>query len=124
MAKTITNIITWLSDWFYKKEDVNTGVIINTQKYNNIKDGESSNLTLTSQESISAAINTKLGELSSIAGTEIIKVVEDKGTAGADTMNKLFITAESGKINVYYTKATTTNGNTTYEWKKNGYRYS
>ena len=71
--------------------------------------------TAQTQASINSAINTKLGELSSV---EVIKVVSDKGTASASTMNKLYIVSESGKVNVYYTKQSGSGTSATYSWQK------
>ena len=67
--------------------------------------------TAQTQASINSAINTKLGELSSV---EVIKVVANKGTASASTMNKLFIEVGSESTDVWYTKQS---GNT-YTWAK------
>ena len=78
----------------------------NSNTYSNI--GTSTNAT---QQQINKAINDTLGDLH---GIEIIKIVSDKGTASADTMNKLYIVSENNKVNVYYTKQ---NGNT-YSWVK------
>ncbi len=67
------------------------------------------------QGAINTAIDTAIGNLQSI---KAIEVVSTKPTASADTMNKLYIVAEtvSGvqKVNVYYTKQT----GSTYEWVK------
>lgn len=41
-----------------------------------------------------------------------IDITDDKGTASADTMNKLFIEVGQSKVDIYYTEK---NGNT-YSW--------
>lgn len=62
------------------------------------------------QQEINSAINTIIGALK---GADFIRVVSDKGTASADTMEKLYI--EVGETtDVYYT---TKNGNN-YSWNK------
>ena len=73
-----------------------TTFISNDQKYNNIKSGESSTVTLTNQKLINDAINTKLGsKLESVASGNI--------TNGAVTLAKL-------NSDVYDTTAGGTNG--------------
>ena len=66
-----------------------------------------------SQADINAAISSKLAALS---GIDVINVVDDKGTASASTMHKLYIEVGQNSTDIYYTKATTSNGNTTYAW--------
>ena len=87
-----------------------TDIIKEANALSNI--GTSANAT---QQTINGKINEAIGQLK---GIEFIKVVSDKGTASADTMNKLYIVSENNKVNVYYTKATTSGGNTTYDWEK------
>ena len=70
------------------------------------KSGESTTVTLTDQAKINGAIDTKLGELTSL---KFIEIVDSKPSASASTMNKLYIVSEDNKVNVYYTKKT---GNT------------
>ena len=78
----------------------------NASNYTNI--GELSNGA--SQQAINSAINTKLGVLT---GLEFIRVTSNKGSASADTMNKLII--EVGETtDAYYTIQ---NGNN-YSWSK------
>ena len=45
---------------------------------------------------------------------DVIKIVTDKGTASADTMNKLYIEVANDTADVYYT----VENNSTYTWKK------
>lgn len=47
-----------------------------------------------------------------------IRVVSDKGTASADTMDQLFIEVGVSKTDVYYTVRTGTSPNYTYSWHK------
>jgi len=89
--------------------NVNTADLPNSETYANI----GSNLT--NQKLINDGINTKLGELESIS---FIVVTDTKPTASADTMGKLYIISENSKVNVYYTKATSSGGSTTYSWVK------
>ena len=63
------------------------------------------------QQAINSAINTKLGD---ILGIEVIKVVTDKGTASASTMNKLFIEVGSNATDIYYT----VEDDGSYSWSK------
>lgn len=65
------------------------------------------------QQAINAAINTKLGE---ILGIDVIKVTDNKGTASASTMNKLYIEVGANSTDVYYTKSSGTGNNITYSW--------
>ena len=74
--------------------------------------GTSANAT---QHDINDAINTVIGQLK---GIDFIRVVSDKGTASADTMNALYIVSEDNKVNIYYTKATGSGNNITYSWEK------
>lgn len=82
-----------------------TTTITNSETYSNL--GSS----LTTQKLVNDAINTKIGELSSI---KAVQVVADKGTASASTMNKLYIVSENNKVNVYYTKESSGS----YSWQK------
>lgn len=68
-----------------------------------------------SQQDINSALNSVIGALK---GVEFIKITNNKGTASADTMNKLFIDISGSTTDIYYTKSTTTNENTTYSWVK------
>ena len=86
-----------------------SSTITDTATYSNI--GNSAQ----TQASINSAINTKLGELS---GIEVIKVVSDKGTASASTMNKLYIEVGANSTDVYYTVKSGTSPNFTYSWNK------
>ena len=88
-----------------KSHNQASSTITDSTTYSNIGN------TAQNQASINSAINTKLGELSSI---EFIKVVTNKGTASASTMNKLYIEVGSEHTDVYYTKQS---GNT-YSWAK------
>ena len=93
-----------------------TTTITNNQAYNNIKSGESSTLTLTSQKLINDAINTRLGELSNI--NFIVFGENPKPTASANTMGYLLVINEDNKINFYYTRDKGASANPRYEWEK------
>jgi hypothetical protein len=88
-----------------------TNTITNIIALDNILAGESIELTLDTQEKINSAINDKLGALSRV---EFIKVVTDKGTASASTMNKLYIEVGQNKTDIYYTSESSG----TYRWNK------
>lgn len=86
-----------------------SSTITDTNTYANI--GNST----TTQASINAAINTKLGALASV---EYFEVVGSLGTASASTMNKLYLVkSTSGKDDNYDTYITVKNGST-YSWEK------
>lgn len=70
--------------------------------------GTSANAT---QHTINTAINTKIGDLSSIKAIEVVSTLP---TASSSTMNRLYIVSEDNKINVYYTEQ---NGSS-YAWHK------
>lgn len=53
-----------------------------------------------------------------LSSFKFIEIVTSKPTASADTMNKLYIVSENSKVNVYYTKSTSSGGSTTYSWVK------
>lgn len=90
--------------------------ITNTERYDNIKDGESTTLTLTNQKLINDAISQKLGQITSF---KFIEITSTKPTASVSTLNKLYIVEENNKVNVYYTEENidVQNGNT-YTWHK------
>ena len=67
------------------------------------------------QNTINSAIDTAIGNLSSI---NAIEITSDKGTASASTMGKLYIVNENTKVNVYYTERSGTSPNYTYSWHK------
>lgn len=72
------------------------------------------------QASINAAIDTKLGALLAV---ELIEVTTNKGTASADTMNKLYLVAEStaetnDAYEIFVTVRTGTSGSYEYAWEK------
>ena len=92
-----------------------TSTITNSEAYNNIKSGESSTLTLTSQKLINDAINTKIGQLSQIKALEMVSTLP---TASASTMGVLYVINESNKINFYYTENTGTSASPVYAWHK------
>lgn len=74
--------------------------------------GTSANAT---QHTINDAINTAIGNLSSI---KAVQVIDTKPTASSSTMDKLYIVNENNKVNVYYTKQTGTGSSATYSWQK------
>lgn len=67
------------------------------------------------QQTINNALNTKIGELQSI---KAIIITDDKGTATADKMGKLYIVSENNKVNIYYVINTGTSQSPVYDWKK------
>lgn len=69
----------------------------------------------TTQDEINSAINTRLGELSSI---DALVMVDSLGTASASTMGSLYVINEDSKINFYWTKRSGTSGSYTYAWEK------
>lgn len=83
----------------------------NANSYNHIGNLSSG----ATQQDINSAVNSVIGALK---GVEFIKVTTNKGTASADTMNKLFIDISGTTTDIYYTKSVTTNGTTTYAWEK------
>lgn len=86
-----------------------SSTITDTNTYANI--GNST----TTQASINAAINTKLGALASV---EYFEIVGSLGTASASTMNKLYLVkSTSGKDDNYDTYITVKNGSE-YSWEK------
>lgn len=69
-----------------------------------------------SQATINTAIDTKIGALLSI---ELITVVQSLPTASADTMNKMYLVAEStSKTNDNYEIFITVKSGNTYSWEK------
>ena len=72
------------------------------------------------QHLINSAIDTKFGELLSV---DLVTVVSDKGTASANTMNKLYLVAESSpetndSYEIFVTVRTGTSPNYSYAWEK------
>ena len=67
------------------------------------------------QESINSAIDTAIGNLSSINALNIVSTLP---TASASTMGKLYIISENSKVNVYYTEQTGTGSSASYSWHK------
>lgn len=73
-----------------------------------------------SQQTINAAIDSKLGSLAEI---ELVTVVAELPTASADTMNQLYLVAEAtsgvhDNYEVYITVRTGTSGSYSYAWEK------
>lgn len=68
---------------------------------------------VTNLQSSLTNLSTRIGELE---GVHAIEIVSQLGTASEDTMNKLYIVSENGKVNVYYTKVNKVDN--TYEWHK------
>ena len=97
-----------------------TSTITNSTAFDHIKSGESTTLTLDTQAKINDAINTKLGTLME---ADIVVVTDNKGTASASTMNKLYLEAKSGGAsgdgyNIWITVRTGTSPNYSYAWEK------
>lgn len=105
-------IITDASDGNKIAKTVNlpAGRVNDSAAYVNI--GTGANAT---QSTINSAINDKLGTLSSL---DVINVTSNKGTASADTMNKLYIEDNGTTVDVYYTQRSGTSPNYTYSWHK------
>lgn len=79
--------------------------------------GTSANAT---QSAINTAIDTKIGTLLAV---ELIEVTDNKGTASASTMNKMYLVPEStSKTNdayeIFVTVRTGTSGSYSYAWEK------
>ncbi len=79
--------------------------------------GTSANAT---QATINSAIDSKIGDLLAI---ELVEVTNDKGTASASTMNKLYLVPESTSetndaYEVFITVRTGTSPNYSYAWEK------
>lgn len=72
--------------------------------------GTSANAT---QHTINDAIDTKIGQLSSINALVFVSTLP---TASASTMGKLYVVNEDSKINFYYTEAI--NGGQLFEWRE------
>lgn len=87
-----------------------TTTIINDNSYTHIGVGAN-----TTQNDVNDAIDTKLGQLSSI---EALVMVDTLPTATASTMGKLYVINENSKINFYWTKRSGTSGSYTYAWEK------
>lgn len=64
------------------------------------------------QHTINDAIDTKIGQLSSINALVFVSTLP---TASASTMGKLYVVNEDNKINFYYTEAI--NGGQLFEWR-------
>ena len=91
-----------------------SSTITDSNTYNNIGN------TTNTLDNILSNINTKLGSLASI---ELVEVTTDKGTANANTMNKLYLVAEStsatnDNYEIFVTVRTGTSGNYNYAWEK------
>ena len=89
--------------------------ITDSSAYSNL--GTSANAT---QHAINTAIDTKIGQLLSV---ELVTVTNDKGTASASTMNKLYLVAEStaetnDAYEIFVTVRTGTSPNYTYAWER------
>ncbi len=72
------------------------------------------------QDVINSAIDTKIGAL---LGVDLIEVTNDKGTASANTMNKLYLVPESttrtnDNYEIFVTVCTENNGSHVYSWEK------
>lgn len=63
------------------------------------------------QQAVNNAINTAIGNLSSI---DAVNIVTTLPTASSSTLGKLYIISENSKVNVYYTEE----NNGTYSWEK------
>ena len=72
------------------------------------------------QDVINTAINDKIGALIDV---DLIEVTDDKGTASADTMNKLYLEPETNPqtndgYQIYVTVCTEDNGSHAYSWER------
>ncbi len=89
--------------------------VTDSSAYTNL--GTSANAT---QHTINTAIDTKIGNLLAV---ELVTVVASLGTASADTMNKLYLVAESSSLTndnyeIFVTVRTGTTGSYSYAWEK------
>ena len=110
-----TSIDTALSNKANSTHTQASSSITNSTAFDNILSGESTTLTLTDQDKINAAINTKIGEIADIKALEIVSTLP---TASADTMGMLYVINENSKINFYFTRQSGTSPNFTYSWEK------
>ena len=109
MTKQTLNI----SQYYVKKgESVNTDKITDANAHARL--GTLANAT---QDTINTAIDAKIGALLDI---ELIEVVDEKPTASASTMNKLYLVAEpSAKTDdAYEIFVTVRTGANSYDWEK------
>lgn len=72
------------------------------------------------QADINTAVDTLIGSLLAV---DLVEVTTDKGTASANTMNKLYLVAESTSTTndayeIFVTVRTGTSGNYSYAWEK------
>lgn len=128
MVKKVQNIVLWLENWFSQTKDV---VLRNQGQANkNLVTDASGNVTLENKpvidtvladstnavqnSAINNAITTINGRLDDLESFKAIQIVESLPTASADTMNRLYVVSENGKVNVYYTKKS----GSTYSWEK------
>lgn len=91
-----------------------SSMITDSNTHNNIGN------TANTLENIITNIDTKLG---SLANVDLIEVTSSLGTASANTMNKLYLVAETtGATNdnyeIFVTVRTGTSGNYSYSWEK------
>lgn len=68
-------------------------------------------LANSNQHVINGAIDTAIGNLSSIRAIEVVTTLP---TASSSTLGKLYIISEDGKVNIYYTEQ----DDSTYSWHK------
>lgn len=67
------------------------------------------------QHTINGAIDTAIGNLSSIRAIEVVTTLP---TASSSTLGKLYIISENSKVNVYYTEQSGTGSSASYTWHK------
>ena len=113
MAKTITGVITWLKGWFYDKDEITSKEQALQTQINNKASQADLNTTNTNVNNLDSKLATLSSRLDDVESLEFIKIVSDKGTASASTMNALYVETKNNKIDFYYTVK---NGSS-YGWK-------
>lgn len=88
----------------------NTAQVIQGTSLSNLGTGANA-----SQNDVNVAINNTIGDLKNL---DLIVVTDNKGTASASTMNKLYVVSENNEVNYYYTKRNGTSPNYTYVWEQ------
>lgn len=114
MVKDIKNVVTWLKNWFYDKNEVYTKSETYTKNEVDTALGNKLNSNLTTANKMLVTDNNGNVVLDDKPTFEAIKIVASLPTASADTMGALYIISENSKVNVYYTKSE----NGSYTWQK------
>lgn len=144
MVQIVQDVVTWLKQWFYDEDEIDTKIGGLQSQINNkaetstvtsltttvngkadktggvaqVTDANANNYTnigVIPANSSQQSINSAINNaIGNLKSIKAIEVVSTLPTASADTMGKLYIISEDSKINVYYTEQ---NG-TSYAWHK------